>query len=298
MNEAPILIAGPTASGKSALGLALAEHLGGQIINADSLQVYDCWRVLTARPGPDETARVPHALYGHVSRDTTYSVGHWLRDVAPLLAPGQPRAIILGGTGLYFTVLTHGLADIPPIPPAVRARADRLSTETLRSALDPVTAGRIDMANRARVQRAWEVAEITGRGLAHWHDATPPPLLPRAHRFVIGAPPEWLTPRIEQRLQKMVGDGALAEVAAFVSASPGGRLDGQGPAAQAIGAQELAAHLAGETTLDEALTHAALKTRRYAKRQRTWFRQKLSEWRTIPPQIEISEILKIVICNP
>ncbi|MBS8228647.1 tRNA (adenosine(37)-N6)-dimethylallyltransferase, partial [Vannielia litorea] len=175
--ERPVLIAGPTASGKSALALEIAARAGGVIVNADALQVFANWRVLTARPSPEEEAATPHALYGHVPGDATYSVGHWLRDVAPLLT-GTARPIITGGTGLYFTALTEGLADIPPIPPEVRSEADALPLAELLAALDAPQKARIDTANRARVQRAWEVQAATGTPLWRWQEQTPPPLLP------------------------------------------------------------------------------------------------------------------------
>ena len=167
--EAPVLLAGPTASGKSALAMEIAARDGRMIVNADALQVYDGWRVLTARPTPEEEAALPHALYGHVGRAESYSTGRWLREVVPLLA--RP-VVIVGGTGLNFTALTEGLADIPPIAPAVRAEADaRVAAEGfagLLAELDAATAARIDRQNGARIQRAWEVLRSTGRGLAAW----------------------------------------------------------------------------------------------------------------------------------
>ena len=159
--DRPVLIAGPTASGKSALAAAIAAEQGGVIVNADALQVFDGWRILTARPTAEEEARLPHALYGHVPVDGAYSVGHWLRDVQPYLA-GAVRPIIVGGTGLYFSALTGGLAEIPATPPEVRAEADGMALDALRAGLDPETLARIDVQNRARVQRAWEVQRATG----------------------------------------------------------------------------------------------------------------------------------------
>ena len=176
-DDKPVLIAGPTASGKSALALEIAERHGGVIVNADASQVYDCWRVISARPSAQEEARAPHLLYGHVAYDQDYSTGHWLRDVAPLLA-GTDRPIIVGGTGLYFMALTQGMADIPPTPEPVRRRADALSLDDLLRDLDARTADRLDLNNRARVQRAWEVLQATGRPLVDWQAETSPPLLP------------------------------------------------------------------------------------------------------------------------
>ncbi|MCQ0093070.1 tRNA (adenosine(37)-N6)-dimethylallyltransferase MiaA [Roseovarius sp. M141] len=278
---APVLIAGPTASGKSALALEIAQRLGGVIINADSMQVYEGWRVLTARPSPEDEARAPHMLYGHVAQEAAYSVGHWLRDVAPLLEGGA-RPIIVGGTGLYFSALTEGLAEIPPTPAAIRAEADSLRTsgalQRMIDALDEATRARIDLRNPMRVQRAWEVQRTTGRGLADWQDATPPPLLPRAdaHALLLDADPAWLNARIAGRLGAMLEAGALGEVRANMAHLAAAR-----PSARAIGAPELAAHLRGEISLTAAQEAATIATRQFAKRQRTWFRARMSGWQRI-----------------
>lgn len=273
----PVLVAGPTASGKSALALAIAEAQGGTIVNADALQVFANWRVLTARPSPEDCARAPHALYGHVPGDQPYSVGHWLRDLAPLLE--STRAIIVGGTGLYFTALTEGLAEIPETPAETRAEADARNREDLLAELHPETLARIDTRNRARVQRAWEVQRATGRPLHAWQDDTPPPLLPpaKAQPLVIDAPKDWLTPRIEMRFDHMLANGALDEARANLPA-----WDPAAPSSKAIGAPELIAHLRGEITLQEARDAAVIATRQYAKRQRTWFRARMRNWRQIP----------------
>ncbi|MBK1635070.1 tRNA (adenosine(37)-N6)-dimethylallyltransferase MiaA [Rhodovulum adriaticum] len=274
----PVLIAGPTASGKSALALAIARAQGGVIVNADALQVFAGWRILTARPSPRDMAQAPHALYGHVPVDGAYSVGHWLRDVAPILQ-GADRPIIVGGTGLYFTALTEGLAEIPATPDQIRAEADTRIADAgiaaLLAELDPDTAARIDTANPRRVQRAWEVQRATGRGLAAWQDATPPPLLPlaRTQPLVIDAPREQLNARIEARFDAMIAEGALEEVRANLS-----RWDPAAQSAQAIGAPELVAHLRGEISLDAAIAAAKTASRQYAKRQRTWFRSRLKQW--------------------
>ncbi|WP_372612568.1 tRNA (adenosine(37)-N6)-dimethylallyltransferase MiaA [Aquicoccus sp.] len=279
--DRPVLIAGPTASGKSALALAIAEAQGGTIINADALQVFANWRVLTARPSDDDLARAPHALYGHVPGDADYSVGHWLRDVAPLLETARP--IIVGGTGLYFAALTEGLAEIPATPSAIRAEADdrmtREGREALLAELDSATAARIDTRNPMRVQRAWEVQRSTGHGLAAWQDDTPPPLLPltRATALLIDAPKDWLTPRIETRFDLMLDEGALDEARANLAA-----WDATRPSSRAIGAAELIAHLRAELTLDDARAAAIIATRQYAKRQRTWFRTRMRSWRQVP----------------
>lgn len=279
--ERPVLIAGPTASGKSALALAIAARQGGVVVNADALQVFDNWRVLTARPSPAEESVAPHALYGHVARTRAYSVGEWLREVAPLLKDG-PRPIITGGTGLYFAALTEGLADIPPTPGEIRDLADaRIAAEgpaALLAELDPATRARIDPLNPARVQRAWEVERATGRGMAAWQDDTPPPLLPLADAqpLVIDAPRDWLRDRIARRFDAMLESGALEEAQANLA----GWSDSF-PAAKAIGARELIAHLEGRIDLDTARARAIIASRQYAKRQRTWFRARMGAWRAI-----------------
>jgi tRNA dimethylallyltransferase len=207
-SDRPVLVAGPTASGKSALALSLARRGGGVIVNADLLQVYEGWRVLSARPSPEEEAGVPHALYGHVAMDAPYSVGHWLREVAPLLG-GPLRPIVVGGAGLAFAALTEGLAEVPPVPPEVRAEADGLALTALRAGLDEATRSRVDLANRARVQRAWEVLRATGRGLAAWQAETPPPLLPlaRAHAVLLRPDVAALDARIARRFDAMLEGG-------------------------------------------------------------------------------------------
>ncbi len=277
----PVLIAGPTASGKSALALALAEAAGGVVVNADAIQVFDDWRVLTARPDDDDLARAPHALYGHVPGTRAYSVGDWLRDLAPYLQGGT-RPIIVGGTGLYFTALTEGLAEIPPVPKALRGEAmTRLEAggqAEMVAELDPETRARIDTANPMRVQRAWEVLSATGRGLARWQDETPPPLLPlsAATAVVVEAPKDWLTPRIETRFHRMVDHGALDEARENLSGwSP------DLPSSKAIGAAELIAHLRGEMSLDAVIARATVLTRQFAKRQRSWFRARMGAWRNV-----------------
>ncbi|MCB1350423.1 MAG: tRNA (adenosine(37)-N6)-dimethylallyltransferase MiaA [Maritimibacter sp.] len=283
--DRPVLIAGPTASGKSALALAIAARQGGVVVNADALQVFANWRILTARPSRDEEAVAPHVLYGHVPGDRAYSVGQWLRDAAPWIASraeGNLRPIIIGGTGLYFTALTEGLADIPPTPPEVRARADdRIAAEgpePMLAELDPATAERIDRLNPVRVQRAWEVQETTGRGLAAWQDATPPPLLPLAatQPILVEADRDWLRDRIARRFDAMLAAGALEEARANLT----GWSDSL-PSAKAIGARELIAHLRGEIDLDTARARAIVASQQYAKRQRTWFRARMGAWRVV-----------------
>jgi tRNA dimethylallyltransferase len=277
---APVLIAGPTASGKSALAMEIAARDGRVVVNADALQVYANWRVLTARPSAAEEAALPHALYGHVARDRAYSVGDWLRDLVPLLAR---KVLIVGGTGLYFSALTEGLVDIPPVPASVRAEADgrRLAGDLggMLADLDAVTAARIDRRNPMRVQRAWEVQRATGRGLADWQRDTGPALLPldQAQALVLRPEVPWLDARIARRFGQMLQTGALEEARAEAPA-----WDPALPSAKAIGAAELIAHLEGKMTLAEAEAAAILASRRYAKRQRTWFRGRMAGWTGLP----------------
>ena len=284
--ELPVLIAGPTASGKSGLALKLAERQGGVIVNADALQVYACWRVLTARPSAADEALVPHRLYGHVGRDQDYSVGHWLREVAQVLA-SDARPIIVGGTGLYFTALTAGLAAIPAIPAMVRAEGDARrragDVAGMLAGLDPATRAAIDRQNPARVQRAWEVLRATGRGLADWQAATGPALLPlaRAQALVLAPDPAWLGARIDARFDAMMAAGALDEVRAQLP-----HWNPAQPSARAIGARELVAYLRGEIGRDHAVALARIASRQYAKRQRTWFRSRMAGW----PAVALPEV--------
>jgi tRNA dimethylallyltransferase len=276
--DRPVLIAGPTASGKSALALRIAQVGGGVVVNADALQVYRGWRILTARPSRAEEEVAPHALFGHVGMEDAYSVGHWLRDVEVILR-GPRRPILVGGTGLYFSALTEGLADIPPTPPEIRAEADALPLETLRADLDARTAAGLDLRNRARVQRAWEVRRATGRGLADWQAGTAPPLLPLSHAtaFVLRPEVPWLDARIAARFDRMLEDGALNEVRALLPLWREGT-----PPFRALGAEELRAHLLGQLPIEEARDRAVLASRRYAKRQRTWFRSRMARWHVVP----------------
>lgn len=278
--EAPILLAGPTASGKSALAMDLAARDGRLIVNADALQVYDCWRVLTARPTPAEEAALPHALYGHVPRDMAYSVGHWLREVRALL---DRPVVIVGGTGLYFAALTEGLAEVPAIPAAIRAEANALRADgglaALLAGVDPETSARIDRANPMRVQRAWEVLRATGRGLSAWQDETGAPLLPThvAEAVVLHPDTDWIDSRIARRFSAMLGRGALDEARALQ-----GVWQPSQPWARAIGAADLMAHLQGAVDLPTATASAILSSRRYAKRQRTWGRSRKTGWQLVP----------------
>ena len=293
----PILIAGPTASGKSALALALAQAANGCVINADALQVYNCWQVLSARPSETETTTAPHRLYGCASAEATYSTGHWLRDVEAILTECREkelRPIIIGGTGLYFTALTQGLAAIPQIPAETRqAAASFLTARGLDAMLtelksrDPASYAYIDRKNPVRVQRAWEVLEATGTGLTGWHDRTPPPLVhpDQATRLVMDADRDWLADRIDRRFDLMLEQGALGEVEHVLECG----YDFALPSMQAIGAPELAAYLKGELSLSEATERGKAQSRQYAKRQRTWFRSKMKDWTQIPAATAASD---------
>lgn len=273
----PVLIAGPTAAGKSALALNIARTQGGVIVNADALQVFDGWRILTARPDATDLAAADHVLYGHVPFDAAYSVGHWLRDVAPYLS-GPRRPIIVGGTGLNFNALTQGLAEIPATPARIRALGDACDLAAMIADLDRETAGRIDLQNRMRVQRAWEVLQTTGQGLAAWQAATPPALLARddAICITLDAPKDWLDARIAARFDQMLAQGAIDEARAMMP-----HWDPAHQSAKAIGAPELIGYLRGDLSLAAARDAAIIASRQYAKRQRTWFRARHKNWHHI-----------------
>jgi len=287
-----VLLAGPTASGKSRLALDLARRDAGIIVNADSMQVYAELRVLTARPSPADEQEIPHRLYGHVPARERYSVGRWLDDVASVLAEAREQSltfIVAGGTGLYFKALTEGLATIPAVPAEVRNRVLEESAgqagEALHrrlTALDPEDARRIRPSDRARIVRALEVFEATGRSLAAWQERPARPLIDAAEtqRMVLDVDRKLLHQRIAERASRMVAEGALAEARAVAALS----LDKDLPARKAIGLGELIDHLAGRTSLDEALAGIRTETRRYAKRQMTWFRHQMSDWGSVSSQ--------------
>ena len=284
--DRPVVIAGPTARGKSALALEIAETRGGVIVNADALQVWDCWRKLSARPSPADEARAAHRLYGHLPRGAAYSVGDWLREAAGVLAELKAqgkRPVFVGGTGLYLSALTKGLAEIPPTPPEIRAEADVLMADggvaALLAGVDADTASRIDRRNPARVQRAWEVQRATGRGLVEWQAANAPPLVPLAEAaaVVLDADRDWLAARIDARFMTMIEEGAVDEVRAVLPF-----WDERALWANAIGGREIVAHLRGETDLATAITLAQATSRQYAKRQRTWFRARMQDWTWLP----------------
>lgn len=279
-----LIVAGPTASGKSALALALAERLGGIVINADSMQVYRDLRVLTARPTPDEEARVPHRLYGVRSAAEAGSVAWW-RDAA-LAEMDAARAagrlpILTGGTGMYFAALTDGLAEIPPVTPEARDEARRLLAEIGAAALhaglskvDPATAHRLHPSDSQRIARAWEVWRSTGQGLAAWQGRRGDPAPWRFRAILLDPPREDLRAAIATRFAAMLRDGAIAEVRALLALG----LDPALPAMRAHGVPELSAHLRGDITLQEAGRRTELVTGQYTKRQATWFRHhKLAE---------------------
>ncbi len=286
-----ILIAGPTASGKSALALALAEQRRGVVINADSMQVYRDLRIITARPTPAEEARVPHRLYGHVDAAESYSVGRWLADARAALAEAGREgrlAVVAGGTGLYFKALTRGLTAVPPIPAEVRAAVRaRLAAEgagALHAELarrDPAAAARIRPADRARIARALEVVDATGRSLADWHRGGMKPLVAPGRAIKIFLSPERseLYRRIDKRFDAMLAAGALDEVRALAARG----LDPLMPAMKAHGVPWLRRYLEGEMALEQAADQAKQDTRRYAKRQATWFRHQLPEWTWVDP---------------
>jgi tRNA dimethylallyltransferase len=293
-----VLIAGPTASGKSALALALAEALGGTIINADSMQVYRDLRIVTARPSAQEEARVPHLLYGHVDAAENYSVGRWCVDASASLAAVERAGrlpVVVGGTGLYFKALTRGLAAVPPIPPqirsAVRERLEREGTAALYaelSARDAATARRLMPRDRARVTRALEVILATGRSLTDWHrEGMKPALDPEAAvKLFLDVGRVELYRRIDARFDAMLASGALDEVRAL------GRrdLDPALPAMKAHGVPWLIRHLNGEIDLAAAVDGAKRDTRRYSKRQGTWFRHQLPDWTWATPGTALGEI--------
>ena len=279
------LIAGPTASGKSALALRLAREIGAEIVNADALQLYADLRLLTARPSPEEEAQAPHHLFGTVDAAEGWSVGRWLRAAVALTgeiaARGRPT-VIVGGTGLYFRALTHGLAEVPDTPPQVRAQAaaefEAMGEAAFRRRLagaDPAAEARISPADRQRLTRAWEVFAATGTSLSDWQARTDPAIAPGSWAGVALDPPrQALFDRCDARLQIMVEGGALDEVAALAAR----RLDPNLPAMKAVGYRELAAALAGEVSLAAGLENAQRETRRYAKRQATWLRGQRAEW--------------------
>lgn len=285
----PILIAGPTASGKSALALALAAKTGGVIINADSMQVYNTLRFLTARPSAADEAAAPHRLYGHVPAREAYSVARWLADVAHLLAElsqtGQ-RPIIVGGTGLYFRALTQGLSPIPEVPAEIRTRwraaVEAQGAADLHRVLadrDAEMAARLAPNDGQRIARALEVLEATGRSLADWQRLPGEPLLPldQVVPLLIDPPRAWLHARCDRRFEMMVSGGALDEVQALMAM----QLDPALPVLGALGVRALREHIEGRVDLAAAIAAGQKETRQYVKRQQTWLRRHMIAWKLV-----------------
>ena len=285
------LVAGPTASGKTALALRLAAELKGEVVNADALQLYRDLRILSARPTQAQMDQAPHHLFGIADAAEGWSVGRWLEAAALVLAEiaarGRP-AIVVGGTGLYFRAMTEGLAPAPAVPSEVRksvqARFDALGEEAFRSELgqrDPASAARIASGDRQRLTRAFEVHEASGRALSAWQSEVSPALAPDHQAVVLEPPRDVLYARCDARFEAMVQAGALEEAGALLARG----LDPALPAMKAVGVRELGAHLRGETGLDAAIGQAQQQTRRYAKRQLTWFRNQTPGW----PHLDASD---------
>jgi tRNA dimethylallyltransferase len=286
-----ILIAGPTASGKSALAIDLAAASGGEVINVDSMQVYRDLRVITARPTPEDEAAVPHRLFGHVDAAVNHSVAAHLRDAGAVLADCDARRltpVFVGGTGLYFKAMTDGLSDMPPLPDAVRdavrTAAEGRETPELHAALatrDPALAARLRPGDRLRILRGLEVIEATGRSLLSFQDSRQPGLLvgrPLLKLFLV-PDRETLRARIDARFEAMMASGASDEVGALMARN----LDPMLPAMRAHGVPSLMAHLRGELSLADASRIGQGDTRRYAKRQMTWFRHQMPDWIPVAP---------------
>ncbi|MGQ3674093.1 tRNA (adenosine(37)-N6)-dimethylallyltransferase MiaA [Xanthobacter sp. TB0139] len=302
MKRSAVLIAGPTASGKSALALALAERRGGVVLNADSMQVYGDLAILTARPNDADLARAPHRLYGHVDADAEYSVGRWAEEAQAAMQEcwrtGQ-LPILVGGTGLYFRALTQGLAEIPPVPEqirsALRADAEQETNQTLHHRLqqaDPQSAARIAPNDRQRILRALEVKAATGRPLSAWQAETQPPFLQpeKIVPLVLEVDRTLLCERIDTRFLDMLEAGALEEVRALAARNlPTGRT-----VLKAHGAPALTRHLAGEITLEDAIAEGQGDTRRYSKRQNTFFRHQMAEWPRRAPEEALPYLLSAI----
>ncbi len=294
-----MLIAGPTASGKSALAVALAQRVGGTVINADSMQVYRDLRVLSARPDATEEAAAPHRLFGHVDGAVNHSAARYAQDVAPLLdelelAGSLP--VLVGGTGLYFKALTEGLSPMPPVPDDVRsefrARVDGIETKLLHAELaerDPEMADRLRPSDRLRIMRALEVVLATGRSLASFQGEREPGPLGEGRLLRLFVMPERneVRARIDRRFEAMMAQGALEEVAALRER----RLDPLLPVMRAHGVPGLIAHLDGEIGLAEAIARGQADTRAYAKRQVTWFRHQMTGWRAVAPEVALAAAL-------
>jgi len=280
-SETPILIAGQTASGKSQLALQIAEKTNRVIVNADAIQVYKNWRILTARPSIADEARANHMLYGHIAAQLEYSVGHWLKDVQKILNV-YANPIIVGGTGLYFFSLTNGLIDIPDIPAQIRLEAKKRiqsdGFESLIEEIDPKTLKKIDKNNPMRVQRAWEVMKATGRGLVSWHNKTPKPILElkNCETILVDGNASFINNRINSRFDQMLENGLLEEASKNFST-----WNEKNPSSKAIGAKELMAFLNEDISMEQLKEKVVVATKQYAKRQRTWFRSKMKSWKKL-----------------
>jgi tRNA dimethylallyltransferase len=277
-----VLIAGPTASGKSALAIALALEEGGVIVNADAMQVYRELRILSARPSEEDEEQVPHRLYGHVAGASAYSVARWLADAtAEIDAVWRSGRVpvIVGGTGLYFKALEQGLADIPLIPPDITAkwRAAKGDLHAELSKRDKGAAARLNPNDRQRIIRALEVFEGTGKPLDHWQKAAQGQAVlggVAARRLFLNPDRKVLHGRANERFARMVKEGGIEEVKALLALG----LEARMPVMKAIGVRQMAAYLAGKTPLEEAIRAGQTATRQYIKRQLTWWRHQMPGW--------------------
>jgi tRNA dimethylallyltransferase len=287
-----ILITGPTASGKSALAVELAKEHGGVVVNADSMQVYDTLRILTARPSDEDMEGVPHYLYGHVPAGQPYSTGTWLREASALIGELKVQGrlpVFVGGTGLYFKALTGGLSDMPEIPDDIRSRLrQRLLDEGPEGlhgeleGLDPSMAESLNPQDGQRIVRALEVLEATGQSISAFQDRRGPVIVDqdRARKIVVLPDRALLHQRIDSRFEKMLAMGAEEEVRALLALD----LSPEMPVMKAIGVSQIAAMIRGEMTVADVLRTGAAATRQYAKRQMTWFRNQMDEsWERIVP---------------
>jgi tRNA dimethylallyltransferase len=297
--KSAVLIAGPTASGKSALALEVAARVDGIVINADSMQVYRDLRVITARPTDEEIGAAPHRLYGHVGGEEIYSVGRWLREAEQEIAAaraGGKTPIVIGGTGLYFSALLKGLSAVPEVPAEIRQQIRELGEKhennTLHRMLaerDPRTAEEIRVPDRQRILRALEVIEATGRGLAEWREEPGVPVLSDGdyRGIFLETDREALGQRIDARFDKMLAEGALDEVKALRARD----LHPSMPVLKGHGVPWLTKHLNDEMPLQEAAAQGKRDTRQYAKRQETWFRNQLPEFQWVKPEAALAALL-------